>query len=639
MSHCAEGNRVCLSAADGADTPWPVTIEHLPDGVLLIDAECRIVNLNAAGLGLLGARNRDEVRGQNLLAWVAEEHRASCQQGIGQATQGNRTRVEYEVVSLQGRSMWVEQDAVRVPGAGDGDEPPVVLAVSRDITERKRAEAALRESEERLRIFVENTPAGVAMLDRDLRYITHSRRWLTDYDLGDRSLLGRAHYEVFPEIPERWTEVHRRCLLGLTEICDEDMFVRADGRVEYLHWEIRPWWDRRGSVGGLVIYSEIITDRVTAERALRTSEERLAEAQKLAHLGSWTWEIPTDRIAWSDETYRIFGHAPQSFVPRYEVEFLQAVHPDDRELVVQGVNQSLRTGEHYMVEHRILRTDGHERRVREQGMVEIDEAGQPTRMFGTVQDITERAQAEEQLQRLRDELAHIARLGTMGEMATGMAHELNQPLTAITNYASSLRSLLQAEGRHARPQELECLQQIEDLALHAGRVIRRLRNLVRKISNPRSSVNLAQLIDDVLPLIETDLRLNQVNLQLELPASLPLCIADSVQLQQVLVNMLRNSLDVLSTHAGERRITVSAAEEGNQVRVAVSDSGPGVVPEVRKTLFQPFVTSKPAGLGLGLAISRQIIEAHGGEIRCDSGPLGSTFSFTIPLARPLRREP
>jgi PAS domain S-box-containing protein len=147
----------------------------------------------------------------------------------------------------------------------------VVAARAAAEFERQQADAALRESEKRLKIFVENAPAGVAMLDREMRYLSYSRRWLTDYGLGEQNLIGRSHYEIFPEISERWKGIHQRCLSGVSERCEQDRFERADGTADFLRWEIQPWTDASGAIGGLVFFTESITDQVNAQEQLRAS--------------------------------------------------------------------------------------------------------------------------------------------------------------------------------------------------------------------------------------------------------------------------------------------------------------------------------------------------------------------------------
>jgi PAS domain S-box-containing protein len=194
---------------------------------------------------------------------------AAVQQVLTDATLGKDFDGEFRIQLASGEVHWMHGSGVVVPASDHS--PAQLVGINYDVTGRKAAEAALRESEERLRIFVENAPAGVAMFDRDVRYISYSRRWLSDYGLGDQNIIGRSHYEVFPEVTDRWKEIHRRCLTGVSERCEQDRFERADGSVEYLRWEIQPWVDASGAIGGLVFFTEMITDRVNAEEQVRAS--------------------------------------------------------------------------------------------------------------------------------------------------------------------------------------------------------------------------------------------------------------------------------------------------------------------------------------------------------------------------------
>jgi len=296
--------------------------------------------------------------------------------------------------------------------------------ISTDITERKQVEEALHIHEELARLFIKHVPAAVAMFDREMRYIAVSRRWLTDYHLGERDIIGLSHYEVFPEIDERWKAIHRRALAGMTERCEEDPFPRADGTLDWVRWEVVPWYRTDGSVGGIIIFTEVITERKRFEEALQYSEEMMKRAQEIAHLGSWELDLLTNHLTWSDEVYRIFGLQPQEFKATYEA-FLDAVHPDDRAAVDAAYSGSLREGrDSYEIEHRVVRKSTGELRIVHEKCDHIrDDSGRIVRSVGMVHDITERKRAEAERERLLTEVEHRAAEldATLDSMADGLA--------------------------------------------------------------------------------------------------------------------------------------------------------------------------------------------------------------------------
>ncbi len=262
-------------------------ISSATEGIIVYDRELRYVIWNPFLERASGLREAD-VLGKHpwdLFPFIRE---LGIDQLLRRALAGETVNSPDISVSIPGSNKTIWTSAQYGPLRGEDDEIIGVIALVRDITERKAAEELLITREEQLRLFVEHSPAAIAMFDREMRYLVVSRRWMTDYRLGNQCILGRSHYEIFPEIPTRWKEIHQRCLAGATERCEEDPFPRADGGLDWVRWEVRPWQSRKGEIGGILIFSEVISDRKVAEAKLRDNEARLRLLTDQAPAILWT---------------------------------------------------------------------------------------------------------------------------------------------------------------------------------------------------------------------------------------------------------------------------------------------------------------------------------------------------------------
>ena len=378
-----------------------------------------------------------------------------------------------------------------------------------------------------------------------------------------------------------------------------------------------------------------ITLRKQADERLRRSEAELRLAQELANLGNYV--VHHDRAEpdyYSPQLHRILGVAAMDDTVPLTTMLRLWVHPSDREKLDEALDELQSDQGACDVEYRIVRADGTTRYLHHIAQLTFDAEGHPLRHVGTVHDVTDRRQTEDEARQLQERLTHFSRLSTMGEMAAGLAHEINQPLSAIAMYAQAGQRFMRSPTRDDAD-VLEALEQINAQALRAGEVIRRLRNFVKNREVKREPVDCNRLLEDLRTLAETDARLHNVRLRIEEEPRLPTVYADPIQLQQVVLNLVRNAIDAMAeVPESQREIVLSArlVPEG-EIEVVVADHGTGLAADASEHLFNPFFTTKSGGTGLGLAISRSIVRAHGGRLwHTPNERTGARFHFTLPVS-------
>ena len=344
--------------------------------------------------------------------------------------------------------------------------------------------------------------------------------------------------------------------------------------------------------------------------------------------GSFSWRPSTGEIRWSDELCRIFELDPPLTVERVRTR----VHPEDVGIFDSTFDLACRTGNDFEGQHRFLMPDNSIKHLRVVAHATRDQDGQ-LEYIAAVRDVTARRQSEEALDKARSELARVSRLSIMGELAASIAHDVNQPLTGIINNANACLRLL--DNGNLDPGVLQgALENIVADATRASAVLARIRAFMKNSPATRSELDINEVIREVLPLASRELHENQVQLQYKLTKGLPPVLVDRVQLQQVLLNLIINGIEAMFTVTDRMRLlwVQSTADELGDVLVAVRDSGTGLGLEADR-FFTPFFTTKATGMGMGLTISRSLIEAHGGRLWASPNfPHGATFSFTLPVA-------
>ncbi|MEA1015397.1 PAS domain-containing sensor histidine kinase [Sphingosinicella sp. LY1275] len=458
---------------------------------------------------------------------------------------------------------------------------------------------------------------------------------------GRTAVEGESMIEAFPESEQEgmlavFDEVYRTGRPFVRSALPIRIRQGADGPLGQFHLEVafQPHRDADGMITGLFCCGYDVSDRQRALAEAEETRERYALAARATNDIIWDWDLAADDIRWN-EALDGFREGEEDEPPTSSHTSLGwwsgHLHPDDRDRVLGSVKAAL-VGDatHWSGEYRLRRGNGEYAVVYDRGYLIRDEAGKATRFVGAITDLTAMRSAEHQVRQLQAELIHISRVSAMGAMASTLAHELNQPLTAAANYLSGAARLIQSPAAE-RDLMIEAVHHAQDNITRAGEVIRRLRRLTARGEVQTAPVRLVEAVAEALSLGLMGPEGFAVAVRQEIPDAL-VVEADSVQLQQVLLNLIRNALEAM-VGAPRRKLLIEAEAQGDSAQICVSDTGPGIPADERAILFDPFHTTKASGMGVGLSISRTIVEAHRGRIWAEQAEGGGArICFTLPLA-------
>jgi PAS domain S-box-containing protein len=509
--------------------------------------------------------------------------------------------------------------------------PYEIFGTVQDITDRKRAEDVLQRTQFYLREGERIAHIGSWAFNESGHY--WSDELYKIYGLDPQN--GAPTVEQYLNLihPEDRPAMAKTIKLMQEQHCGHDLverIVRPDGQLRYVRAVAIPVVEN-GVFKGFIGTTMDVTEQELLTQELRQQQAYLAEAQSLAHIGSWGCNFVTgENFHLSDETIRMHGFDPSEGVSPFE-RFFTTVHPEDRLTVRAALERALRTGTDYDIEYRICRADdGQIRFFRSIG--HHKPSGEIGDYVGTTIDITERKHAEEAREKLRQleaDLAHMNRVNMMGELAAALAHEIKQPITAAVTNAGACLRFLEME----RPDILEAREAASGTAgcaTRAAEIIDRVRALFKKTAPQWEPVNINELIREIALLLQNEIRRHSVAVHLGLAEDLPEVMADRVQLQQLLMNLMLNAIEAMQGVSGHLEINSQQTDDG-QLLIAVSDTGLGLPTEKADQIFDAFFTTKPQGTGMGLAISRSIVESHGGRLWASSNSgRGATFRFTLP---------
>jgi PAS domain S-box-containing protein len=503
-------------------------------------------------------------------------------------------------------------------------------ALESRIGAEQRATEALRRSEEQWKAVFEHNPVMYFMVDAEGTVLSVNTFGAAQLGYPVSELHGHPVLKVFfaedRDLVRKSVEV---CLTNIGKTHSwEIRKVRKDGSAIWVRENAKAV---RQLDGGLIVLiaCEDITVRKQAEDALRQSQSYLAEAQRLSQTGSFGWRVATGEIIWSDETFRIFGHAR---VPSVSLDIVfQRIHPEDRARVRQTLDRASSDGRDFDHGYRLRMPDGSIKHVHATAHAVTDTSG-GIEFVGAVTDITARKQAEEKLHEAQAELAHVARVTALGELAASIAHEVNQPLAAVVAHAAACRRWLDRD-----PPNLEeargTVQSIIKDGNRAGEVIQHVRALVNKTVGQKTPLDINEVVNDVITLLHYELASHRISLRMELAPALCPVLGDRIQLQQVILNLVINGIEAMQPVADRRRELVirTRQDDAGKILVEIRDCGIGLAGGNASRLFEAFFTTKSDGMGMGLSICRSIVESHGGRLSASghAGP-GATFQFVLP---------
>jgi PAS domain S-box-containing protein len=511
--------------------------------------------------------------------------------------------------------------------------PCQMFGTTQDITDRKRAQEALLQTQIYLREGQRLARMGSWAFNDSGLY------WSDEL----YQIFGLDPEKGAPKIEQYLTLIHPQDQAAMAETiktmfqehrgCDDTKrIVRPDGQVRYVRCVASPVIEQevfKGFIGTAID----VTEQELLTQELRREQAYLAEAQSLAHIGSWATNLATrQNFHLSDETYRIHGFDPRQGPPGLE-RFWDTLHPEDEPWVRATLEDAVRKGTDYDIrDFRICRADdGQIRFLRTIG--HRNPVGEIGEYVGITMDITELKRAEEERERLRQleaDLAHINRVNMMGELAAALAHEIRQPIAAsITSANACLRWLARD------PPDLEraraAAARIEQDGNRAAEVINRLRSFYMKGVPPeREMVDIKEIVREMTALLRREAVRHSIKIYSELGEDLPNVLVDRVQLQQVFMNLMLNAIEAMKGRGGRLTISSRSTPQGH-VTVSIGDTGVGLSVENTERIFDAFHTTKPQGTGMGLAITRSIVDAHGGRVWATVNPeAGATFHFTLP---------
>jgi PAS domain S-box-containing protein len=542
-------------------------------------------------------------------------------------------QVDYRIVLPDGNIKYLR--TIGHPILNESGDLVEFVGTAMDITAATQAEKTLRESEaylaEAQRLSHTGSWARVSATG-EMRYWSEECYRVLGFDPRD----GLPRFETFlqrvhPDDQAKIREISAAAGRAKFDYETDYGIVHPGGEIRDIHVVAHPVFNPSGDLVEYVGTVMDVTERKRAEDKLRQSEAYLAEAQKLTHTGSWVWEVAGKQaLHLSEEWYRVYGFDPKKGMSAWNKR-LERIHPDDCDGRQQAIDRAINEKSDYEVEYRILLPGGAVRYIRSVGHPVLNASGDLVQFVGSSTDITERKQAEEALHQAQKDVARINRITTMGELTASLAHEVKQPIAAAVTDANTCVRWLSRDDPDVEEAREAASRVVKD-ATRAAEIITRVRQLFKKGTPEQALIDVNEIIREMIVLLGSDATRYDVSIQTELAKDLPQVMGDRVQMQQVLMNLMTNSIDAMKDLDGTRELIISSQAEDGQLMISVSDTGVGLPPKQADQIFDAFFTTKPQGTGMGLRISRSIVESHGGRLwAADNSPRGASFHLTLPI--------
>ena len=503
------------------------------------------------------------------------------------------------------------------------------------VSKRQENKKELLHSHDMMKYIIEYSRDAVAVLDNELRYLFVSKRYLTDYKIKERDIIGKSLYEILPHFSKNWQDNHFQALSGKVVFSEETVYLHADGSEDWIRWENRPWYKADRSIGGIVIYSEIITDRKQTEFALMEREQHYRQLFDKAHEGIFImdeeWKMVEVNQAFAD----MHGYTPDE-LKQMDIRILY-VDEGQRKIGDDDIEKQIRAGKAGSLEVKHYHKDGHI--LSHNVTVSMITIGEKKYYLAFHQDVTEQKKMEARLQQAQ-------KLESLGTLAGGIAHDFNNLLTPIIGFSEVIQEELPSDSL-----AYQGADEITKAARQAAFLVKQILFFSRKSPLRKASLQLQYVLNDALKLARATIPAN-IEILTEIDQNCGIVFADPVQIHQIVMNLVTNAYHAVEEHGGSITVrlknvdshayTSSESSFKKYILLTVSDTGTGISPEIKEKIFEPYFTTKPLGKGTGLGLSMVygIVKEHDGDIQIDSSPSqGTTISIYFPLVEDGQKIP